>query len=74
MQQKLHEKKRIYQVFGILFAITFSCCSLHAVAIDKPNIIVIMADGSLLSESSAREQVEKAGFTLRSFTRINQAE
>ncbi|MCK5175865.1 MAG: sulfatase-like hydrolase/transferase, partial [Planctomycetes bacterium] len=44
MQQKLHEKKRIYQVFGILFAITFSCCSLHAVAIDKPNIIVIMAD------------------------------
>ena len=44
MQQKLHEKKRIYQVFGILLAITFSCCSLHAVAIDKPNIIVIMAD------------------------------
>ncbi len=44
------------------------------VDIEKGQVIVIMADGSLLSESSAREQVEKAGFTLRSFTRINQAE
>lgn len=44
------------------------------VDIEKGQVIVIMADGSLLSESNAREQVEKAGFTLGSFTRINQAE
>ena len=38
------------------------------VDIEKGQVIVIMSDGSSLSESSAREQVEKAGFTLRSFT------
>jgi mercuric ion binding protein len=44
------------------------------VDIEKGQIIVIMSDGSTLSESSAREQVDKAGFTLRSITRLNEAE
>ena len=44
------------------------------VDIEKGQVIVIMSDGSTLSESSAREQVNKAGFTLRSITRLNEAE
>jgi mercuric ion binding protein len=44
------------------------------VDIEKGRVIVIMSDGSTLSESSAREQVNKAGFTLRSITRLNEGE
>ncbi len=44
------------------------------VDIEKGQVIVIMSDGSTLSESSAREQVDKAGFTLRSITRLNESE
>jgi len=42
--------------------------------VEKGQVIVIMSDGSTLSENDAREQVEKAGFTLRSFTRPNDIE
>ena len=44
------------------------------VDIEKGQVIVIMSDGSTLSESGAREQVNKAGFTLRSITRLYEAE
>ncbi len=44
------------------------------VDIKKGQVIVIMADGSTLSENLAREQVEKAGFTLRSMTQLNEGQ
>jgi mercuric ion binding protein len=42
------------------------------VDIENGQVIVIMSDGSALSENDAREQVEKAGFTLRSFTPLEE--
>ncbi len=44
------------------------------VDIKKGQVIVIMSDGSTLSENLAREQVEKAGFTLRSITQLNEGQ
>ena len=44
------------------------------VDIKKGQVIVNMSDGSILSESLAREQVEKAGFTLRSMTQLNEGQ
>ncbi len=42
------------------------------VDIKKGQVIVNMSDGSILSESLAREQVEKAGITLPSKTQLNE--
>lgn len=44
------------------------------VDIAKGQIIVTMEDGTTLSETLAREQVRKSGFTLRSISEIKEAE
>jgi len=40
------------------------------VDIEKGQVIVVMEDGSTLSETLADEMVSKAGFSLRSFSRV----
>ena len=45
MQQKHRDRRALgMSVAGVLSTIILSCCSLHATAATKPNIIVIMAD------------------------------